>query len=119
MGEHNSVDIRYRQKTLFVNAPLFAGFDIQIGQAPCLIVVHHWGRDVSFRFNNRSPELQVLQVGFNGKWKLLSSNPCIAVTSGGFDPISDLIGCFFEHRGKSAHVLREIETGMLEGIKKQ
>lgn len=118
MGEQNSVDIHYRHKTLVFNVPYFAGFDILIDQTPCFIVVNHWGRGVSFRYNNKSPELKVLQVGFNGKWKVLSRNPCIVVTSGGFDPISDLIACFFEHRGKNARVLQEIETRMLKGIRK-
>ncbi|NIV12257.1 MAG: hypothetical protein GWN62_13580 [Aliifodinibius sp.] len=31
-----------------------------------------------------------------GKWEIISCQPCIAVTSGGTDPISDLIECFFK-----------------------
>ncbi|NIU00664.1 MAG: hypothetical protein GWN01_06915 [Nitrosopumilaceae archaeon] len=61
-----------------------------------MIVVHHWGRGVSFELNDGTPPLKPLQVGLKGKWEIISCQPCIAVTSGGTDPISDLIECFFK-----------------------
>ena len=105
----DAIVMKYEKESLYIKAFTLQEVCSFIGETPCLIVIHHWGRGRTFQFNNKEPELQVLQIGFNGQWNIISREPCMAVTSGGSDPISDLLECFFEEQNESNSELRKIE----------
>ncbi len=110
IGEQNVVDIQYRNQSLFCQFPPFSGYSIAIDRSICLIIVYHWGRGISLRFNDRVPELRVLQSGLNGNWKVISPDGLVAITSGGSDPIIELLKTFFEPNDKNAEKLKKIEA---------
>ncbi len=119
IGEQKRVEISYVKGSLVLETPLFTEARISTGHFPCLLIVHHWDREVSFRFNGRAPELQVLQTGLKGNWKAVSGDRCVAVASGGSDPIVELLECFFGLRGRNSRALEEMETGMRAGMRKR
>lgn len=120
-GEQKRVEIRYRSGSLILKTPPFTETRISTDYSPCLVVVHHWGRGRSFHFNGRRPEVQALQtgLGLQRSWRVVSWDRCVAAASGGSDPISDLLKCFFELEGKSSRVLEEMEAGMRAGMRKR
>lgn len=119
IGEQKKVEISYRSGSLRLKTPSFSDTRIPTGHSPCLVVVHHWDRGVSFRFNGKAPELQVLQTGLKGNWESVSRNRCVAAASGGSDPIFELLECFFELRGRNSRALEEMEAGMRAGMRKR
>lgn len=112
IGEQNVVDIQYRNQSLICQFPPFSGYSIAIDRSICLIIVYHWGRGISLRFNDRVPELRVLQSGLNGNWKVISPDGLVAITSGGSDPIIELLKTFFEPNDKNAEKLKKIEANL-------
>jgi len=107
--ESDSITMRYEEKFITLEPSPLQEIHFSIGKTPCLIIVHHWGRGRTFQINDAEPKLQVLQIGFNGQWNIISRDPCIAVASGGSDPISDLLQCFFEKQSGNGIELRKIE----------
>lgn len=107
--EIDTIVIKYEKKSIALEPLPLQEIHFSIGKIPCLIIVHHWGRGRTFQINNTEPELQVLQIGFNGQWNIISRDPCIAVASGGSDPISDLLQCFFANQNGKGMELRKIE----------
>lgn len=119
IGEQKKVEIRYRSGFLTLRTPPFTETRISTGHSPCLVVVHHWKRGIFFRFNGREPEVRALQTGLKGIWKAVSGDRCVAVASGGSDPIFELLECFFELRGRNSRALAEMETKMRAGMRKR
>jgi hypothetical protein len=118
IGKDDLVELKLQNQTIRVNSPSFKKYSITVEHHPCFIIIHHWGRGISFRINSTEPELEVLQIGFEGNWKIVSQEPCIAVTSGGTDPISDLLECFFEQHNRKADELSRIEAEIREHCRK-
>jgi hypothetical protein len=110
IGEENRVELTLKDQTIRIRFPPFKKYLIRVENHPCFIIVHHWGRGVSFRINEAEPEWEILQIGFEEGWGIFSQEPCIAVTSGGTDPIAEVLECFFEQHHRRADELSRIET---------
>lgn len=121
IGEQKQVEIRYIKGSLILKTPPFTEIRIPTGHSPCLLVVHHWGRGRCFHFNGRKLQVQALQtgLGLQRSWRVVSRDRCVAAASGGRDPISELLKCFFELEGKSSRALAEMETKMRAGMRKR
>lgn len=104
------VKVDYSDYRLLISAPACNQYEIALANIPCLIVVHHWGRrGVTFHLNNELMAAILLKIGLKRDWRIVSQNPCLAVTSGGFDPIKELIQSFFNCRGNAGEKCCRIE----------
>lgn len=105
-----AVKVDYVDRRLLINARVLNNYEIALPERPCMIVVHHWGRrGVTFEFNNTLMNAVLLKIGLRRDWHIVSQYPCIAATSGGFDPIKELIHSFFHCRGNSENKCCRIE----------
>ena len=118
IGEDDRVELTLEDQTIRINFPPFKKYSIRVEHHPCFIIVHHWGRGVSFYINAKEPGWETLQVGFEGNWKIISQEPCIAVTSGGTDPIADLLECFFEQHNRKADEFSRLGAEIRENCRK-
>lgn len=110
-----AVKLDYSDRRLVINAPVCNNYEIALPEQPCLIVVHHWGRrGVTFEFNNALMNAVLLKIGLRRDWHIVSQNPCVAATSGGFDPIKELIHSFFYCRGNPEDKCCRIEQLLTE-----
>lgn len=112
LGDFRSVETSYRPGELRVETPPFRDHPIALDKAPTLIVVYHWGRGIFFEVNRSTPALSTLQIGLHGKWTQLESKPCLAVSSGGMDPLGELVDGFFRKQASHAAALAKIEVAL-------
>ncbi|MCB0289421.1 MAG: hypothetical protein KDH97_04110 [Calditrichaeota bacterium] len=112
IGEYQSLETFYRPGELRVDTPPFRDHPIALDRAPSLIVVYHWGRGVFFEVNRSTPALSTLQIGLQGKWTLLESKPRLAVSSGGMDPLRELVDGYFHKPASYAAAIAKIEAAL-------
>lgn len=114
-----AVKVTYANRCVIVNAPASNNYQIFLSQQPCLIVVHHWGRrGVTFEFNDQFMTAVLLKIDLKSKWRIVLQNPCVAVTSGGSDPISELVQSFFQCRANLDEKCCRIEHQLIESCQK-
>lgn len=111
-GDYQTLETFYRPGELRVHTPPFRDHLIGLDKAPTLIVVYHWGRGVFFEVNRSTPTISTLQIGLQGKWTLLEGKPRLAVSSGGMDPLRELVEGLFQKQSPHAAAVAKIEAAL-------
>ncbi len=110
------VSVKLEENQLIVDS---LSWRIDVGDSVCWLIVHHWGREITFRCNNHEPNLEVLQcvidgtISWRGNWVILDCKKPLAASGAS----GDCIPLIVEHWCSLCSLLDKTEQAIKAGKK--